>query len=60
MTAFGAARFVRAASSNLPRLVNYFRNTDLVYAATREDERAIWRRNYVADYTRAGRNGGRS
>ena len=45
MTAFGAARFVRAASSNLSGLVKYFRNTDLVYAATHEVELAIWRRN---------------
>ena len=60
MTAFGAARFFRAASSNLPGLVKYFRNTDLAYAATREVELAIWRRNDVADYARAGRNGGRS
>jgi hypothetical protein len=43
-----------------PGLVKYFRNTDLVYAATPEVELAIWRRKYVADYTRAGRDGGRS
>ena len=50
MTAFGAARFVRAASSNLSGLVKYFRNTDLVYTATREVELAIWRRDHVANY----------
>jgi len=59
MTAFGAVRFVRAVSSDLSGLAKYFRNTDLAYAATREVELAIWRRNYVADYAPAGRNGGR-
>jgi len=38
-------------------LVNYFRNTDLVNAATGEVQLAIWRGDHVANYAPTGRNG---
>ena len=59
MTAFGATVLLEQQVVTHCGLVKYFRNTDLVYTATREVELAIWRRDHVANYAPARRNGGR-
>ncbi len=48
MTAFGAPVLFAQPQVNFRELVKYFCNTDLVYAATREVELAIWRRDHLA------------
>ena len=53
MTAFGATVLLEQQVVTHCGLVKYFRNTDLVYTATREVELAIWRRDHVANYAPA-------
>jgi hypothetical protein len=48
------------SNANFNELVKHFRNADLVYAAAGEVELAIWRGDHVANYTPAGRYGGRN